>query len=145
MKIIATPRPDMRILWTPRERSGKRGDAMEGYWLAHYESGARHGEGIVMLRGGELLGGDLEHVWSGTYEEESPKLYARIRIVPFVSCAEEQSMAREQPVIVNLSGCCTNEFATLDGYPEGLVGGLFHVEMRKCRSMRSEAIERKAA
>ncbi|HTW62715.1 MAG TPA: hypothetical protein VMD55_12985 [Terracidiphilus sp.] len=119
---------------------------MEGYWLAHYDSGARHGEGMVMLRGGELLGGDLEHVWSGTYEEESPKLYARIRIVPFVSCAEERTMARELPVIVNLSGFCTSEFATLEGGPEGREGESFHVEMRRCQSIRTrEAPERKAA
>jgi hypothetical protein len=118
---------------------------MEGYWLAHYDTGARHGEGMVMLRDGELLGGDLEHVWTGTYEEESPKLYARIRIVPFVSCAEERSMAREQPVIVDLSGFCTAEFARLEGCPEGRAGESFHVEMRRCRSMRSEVVERKAA
>lgn len=118
---------------------------MEGYWLAHYDSGARHGEGMVMLRGGDLLGGDLEHVWTGTYEEESPKLYARIRIVPFVSCAEERSMARELPVIVNLSGFCTEEFATLEGCPEGRDAESFHVEMRRCRSMHAAEHERKAA
>ncbi|MGA7887201.1 MAG: hypothetical protein WCA44_15790 [Acidobacteriaceae bacterium] len=118
---------------------------MDGYWLAHYDSGSRHGEGMVILRGGDLLGGDLEHIWTGTYEDESPKLYARIRIVPFVSCAEERSMAREQPVIVNLSGFCTEEFATLEGCPEGRDAESFHVDMRKCRSIRTEASTQRAA
>ncbi|HTV82960.1 MAG TPA: hypothetical protein VME18_09950 [Acidobacteriaceae bacterium] len=146
MKTGIHPRPELRILAAPSVLSGKGGKAMEGYWLAHYDSGSRRGEGIVMLRGGDLLGGDLEHVWTGTYEEESPKLYARIRIVPFVSCAEERSMAREQPVILSLSGFCTNEYATLEGYPEGYDGEPFHVEMRRCRSMRAQTEpERKAA
>jgi hypothetical protein len=119
---------------------------MKGYWLAHYDSGDRHGEGIAMLSGGELLGGDLEHVWTGTYEEEPPKLYARIRIVPFVSRQEEATMAREKPVILNLNGFCTDEFATLDGYPEGREEEPFHVEMRRCRSMGArEAPAKKAA
>ena len=118
---------------------------MDGYWLAHYDSGTRHGEGIMMLRGGDLMGGDLEHVWTGTYEEEPPKLYARIRIVPFVSCAEERTMAREQPEIVNLSGFCTEEYATLEGCPEGRMGETFHVEMRKCRSIKHEAPTQRAA
>ena len=108
---------------------------MEGYWLAHYDSGERHGQGMVMLRGGDLLGGDLEHVWSGTYEEESATLSARIRIVPFVSCAEERSMARELPVIVDLSGVCTDDFALLEGWR---AGERFRVEMRKCRSIHAQ-------
>lgn len=118
---------------------------MNGYWLAHYDSGARHGEGIVMLRGGDLMGGDLEHVWTGTYEEESPKLYARIRIAPFVSREEETTMAREQPVIVNLSGFCTDEYATLEGSPEGSNAEPFHVEMRKCRSIQARSPSPRAA
>ena len=119
---------------------------MEGYWLTHYESGTTRGDGIVMLHEGELLGGDLEHVWAGTYEEEPPKVYARIRITPFVSRPEEGAMARDQPVIMSLSGFCTEEFAALDGSPDGREDRPFHVEMRKCSAMRGrELVEEKAA
>lgn len=119
---------------------------MEGYWLTHYESGTAHGDGIVMLHEGELVGGDLEHTWAGTYEEDPPKVYARIRISPFVSRPEEGSMARDQPVIMSLSGFCTDELATLDGHPDGREEMRYHVEMRKCRAMRGpEVAEEKAA
>jgi hypothetical protein len=120
---------------------------MEGYWLTHYESEAAHGDGIVMLHEGELVGGDLEHAWMGTYEEEPPKVYARIRISPSISHSEEGTMAREPSMIVNLSGFCTDEIATLDGHPEGREDLHYHVEMRKCRAgrPRQSELETKAA
>lgn len=118
---------------------------MEGYWLTHYDTALAHGDGIAMLHGGELLGGDLEHVWSGTYEEEGPKVYARIRIVPFVTRAEEETMARERPVIMSLSGFCTDESAVLEGHPDGREDEMFHVEMRKCKAARLREMERRAA
>lgn len=113
---------------------------MEGYWLTHYDAGSAHGDGIAMLHGGELLGGDLEHVWRGSYEEEGPRVFARIRIAPFVSREEEGSMAREQPVILSLEGYCTEEFARLEGHPDQREDVLFHVELRKCRSMGGRVV-----
>jgi hypothetical protein len=118
---------------------------MEGYWLTHYNAGAAQGDGIAMLHAGELLGGDLEHIWSGSYEEEGPKLYARIRIVPFVSHEEAETMAREKPMILSLEGYCTEEFARLEGHPDEREDVLFHVEMRKCKSMGGRAVPQKAA
>lgn len=118
---------------------------MEGYWLTRYDVGKTHGDGIAILSKGELLGGDLEHMWSGTYEEEGPKLYARIRIVPFVSRPEEETMAREQPMIVSLQGYCTEDFARLEGHPEHREDLPFRIEMRKCKSMRGQVSARKAA
>jgi len=118
---------------------------MEGYWLTHYDAGSAHGDGIAMLHGGELLGGDLEHVWRGTYEEEGPRVIARIRIAPFVTRDEEGTMAREKPVILSLQGYCTEDFARLEGHPDQREEVLFHVEMRKCKSMGGRAIPRSAA
>lgn len=118
---------------------------MEGYWLTHYETGTSRGDGIAMLSKGELLGGDLEHVWSGTYEEEGSKLYARIRIVPFVSSPEEELMAREQPIILSLQGYCTEEYARLEGHPDHREDERFEVEMRKCKSMHGHGAMPQAA
>jgi len=118
---------------------------MEGYWLTQYEAGKAHGEGIAMLSKGELLGGDLEHIWSGTYEEEGERLFARIRIVPFVSRPEEETMAREQPMIVSLQGTWTEDAARLEGHPDHREDLPFHVEMRKCRSMHAHGESHKAA
>ena len=119
---------------------------MEGYWLTRYDAGAAHGEGIAMLHAGELLGGDLEHVWRGTYEEEGPRVFAHIRIAPFVSREEEETMARDKPLILSLEGYCTDEFARLEGHPDQREDLLFQVEMRKCKSMGGRAVpEPKAA
>ncbi len=49
-------------------------------------------------------------------------------------------MAREKPMIVSLEGYCTEAFARLEGYPDHREDVLFHVEMRKCRSMGRVAI-----
>ena len=110
---------------------------MEGYWLTHYRAGPRHGEGIVMMHAGELLGGDLEHVWRGTYEEEEGRLTSRIRIVPFVSREEEGTMAREMPIILTLTGTCTENTAHLEGHPDAREDLLYHVEMQRCRSLHA--------
>jgi hypothetical protein len=110
---------------------------MEGYWLTHFRVGERHGEGMVMMRAGELLGGDLEHVWSGTWEEEDGRVFARIRIVPFVSRAEEGMMAREMPLILTLTGTHTEDTARLEGHPDAREDVVYQVEMRRCRSMHA--------
>jgi hypothetical protein len=117
---------------------------MDGYWLTHYRAGPAHGEGIVMMRAGELLGGDLEHVWRGTWEEEDGRVCARIRIVPFVSRTEEKTMAREMPLLVTLTGTCTEDTAELEGHPDAREDLVYRVEMRRCRSMHA-ADERQAA
>ena len=118
---------------------------MEGYWLTHFDAGARHGDGIAMLHEGELVGGDLEHLWSGTYEEQGPRVLARIRIVPCVSTAEEETMARERPVILSLAGYCTEEYARLEGHPDGREEDRFEVTMRKCKARAARSMEPKAA
>lgn len=118
---------------------------MEGYWITHIDTGTAHGDGIAMLRGGELLGGDLEHIWRGSYEKEGEKLTMRIRLSPFVTREEEGTMARERPVIVSLEGTCTEETATLAGHPDHREDVLIRVEMRKCKAMRSAGAVRQAA
>jgi len=106
---------------------------MEGYWLAHYKTGERQGDGIVMLHEGELLGGDLEHLWTGAYEEEGPKLSALIRVVPVMSSPEEEIMAREQPMILSLTGYCNDEYAWLKGGAEHQRDLHFEITMSKCK------------
>jgi hypothetical protein len=117
---------------------------MEGYWQTHYEVGTTRGDGIAMLHDGELLGGDLEHVWSGTYEEDGPRLYMRIRIVPYVSTLEEEIMARDQPIIVSLSGYCTEDFARLEGSAEHRKDLRIEIMLRKCKGAEA-AFKKRAA
>ena len=107
---------------------------MEGYWLTHYDAGKTHGDGVAMLHAGELLGGDPEHLWSGTYEEEDHRLHLRVRIVPRVSRIEHENIAREKPMLISLEGCCTENFARLEGHPDGREDLSFQVMLRKCRA-----------
>lgn len=122
---------------------------MEGYWTTHFEAGLVHGDGIAMLHDGELVGGDFEHVWTGTYEESGRNLLARIRIVPSVSSEEEETMAREKPVIYSLHGYCTEDFAALEGIAEHRKDQHIEITMRRCkgalRSLPGQPLEKKAA
>jgi hypothetical protein len=116
---------------------------MEGYWLTHYRVGKTQGDGMVLMQEGELQGGDLDHMWSGTYEEEGPRVHADIRIVPVMSSPEEEIMAREQPTIVHLSGYCIEEFARLEGSPEDRKDQWFEIVMRKCKEPKSSSLPAK--
>lgn len=122
---------------------------MEGYWKFHYEIGAVDGDGIAMLHDGELVGGDFEHVWSGTYEEDTSTLHVRIRITPSVSCDEERIMARDKPQIFSLHGYCTEDFAALEGAAEHCKDQRIAITMRKCKGavqdLPSLPTEKKAA
>jgi hypothetical protein len=124
----------------------KEGIPVEGYWLTHYKFGMASGLGIAMLHQGELMGGDCEHIWSGVYEEDGSTINVIIRVVPAVSSQEVEALARDQPVILLLSGYCTEEFARLEGYPEHRKDQRCEVEMRKCTGSSSlRQIEKKAA
>jgi hypothetical protein len=111
---------------------------MEGFWLMHYEMGTGQGDGIAIFRAGEIAGGDFEHLWYGTYEQSGPRISARIRIVPSVSSADEEIMARDQPVIVSLSGYFTKDFARLEGRPEHSKNVRVEVTMRKCKGIGAQ-------
>lgn len=118
---------------------------MEGYWITHCEIGTIHTDGIAITHAGELFGGDPDHIWTGVIEEDGPRLRARIRIVPAVSCQEAAVMARERPMILQLSGYGTEEFARLEGYAEDRNDLRFEITMRKCKSPQFQTIEKKAA
>ena len=106
---------------------------MEGYWLTHFETIKSRGDGISMLRDGELLGGDLDHIWSGTFEEDGTKISARIRIDPVVSSPAEELAAREPPTILVVGGYCTADFARLEGCAEHNKDLHFDITLRKCK------------
>ena len=114
---------------------------MEGYWVTHFRAGPFDGEGLVMLHEGELVGGDAERVWRGTYEVNGSHVYARVRIVPLVTRDEEELMAREKPQILSLEGTWTGEYAWLDGHPDEREDMPFHLEMQRCHSKRNERVQ----
>jgi len=92
---------------------------MNGLWIAHYKrADGSDGNGIVMFRAGEIMGGDFVRVWTGTFEEEGSHLSARLRVVPCMSREERGTMAKEKPIMVTLTGCFGERDAVLTGCPD---------------------------
>ncbi len=80
---------------------------MNGLWIAHFNAGPAHGNGLAVFRAGEILGGDLAHTWVGTYEEEGPSLHARVRVAPYVQSQNGEPGVPERTVTMTLHGDCT--------------------------------------
>lgn len=99
-------------------RSGKGSERMNGLWVAHFNAGPAHGNGLAVFRAGEILGGDLAHTWTGTYQEEGNRLYARIRVSPYVSKQNGEPVVPELPVMLTLSGVCGEHDAVLNGHAD---------------------------
>jgi hypothetical protein len=56
----------------------------EGLWYAHYTSGQLEGDGMAVLRDGEILGGDPSHTYVGSYSTDGPELYLNVRVSPYL-------------------------------------------------------------
>ncbi|MFP5227746.1 MAG: hypothetical protein ACLGXA_08935 [Acidobacteriota bacterium] len=91
---------------------------MQGLWIAHFNAGPAHGNGIAVLRDGEVLGGDFAHTWIGTYQEEGKQLYARVRVAPWTGTHEAEPVVPDRPVMVTLTGECKTDDAILSGHPD---------------------------
>ncbi len=91
---------------------------MDGLWIAHFTAGAAHGNGLVILRAGEVLGGDLSHTWQGELHEDGPNVNARVRIGPWTAREATVQPGGEQPFMMTLSGSCTDRSASLHGHPD---------------------------
>ena len=91
---------------------------MKGLWIAHFNAGPAHGNGIAVLREGEILGGDFAHTWIGTYQEEGKQLYARVRVAPYNGSHNGEATVADRPVMVTLTGELHAEDATLNGHPD---------------------------
>ena len=88
---------------------------MNGLWITHFNAGPAHGHGLAVLRAGEILGGDFAHTWVGTYEEEGPSLYARVRVTPYVDTQNGEAAVPDRPVMMTLHGDCSETEARLIG------------------------------
>ncbi|HEX4039671.1 MAG TPA: hypothetical protein VHX37_16560 [Acidobacteriaceae bacterium] len=103
---------------------------MNGLWMAHFNAGPAHGDGLAVFRAGEILGGDLAHTWTGTYEEEGDHLYARVRVAPYVRSGNGEPTVPDRPVMVTLSGLCSDSDAKLTGHADGEEGAV-SIEMHR--------------
>jgi len=91
---------------------------MNGLWIAHFNAGPAHGNGLAVFRAGEILGGDLAHTWVGTYEEEGRNVYARVRVAPYVSSQNGEPVVPDRTVTMTLQGTCTESDAALSGHAD---------------------------
>ncbi len=104
---------------------------MEGLWIANFTAGPAHGSGILVLRSGELIGGDPGHTYKGSWQEDGPSLNARVRVEPWPPEEAKQADITEEPFGMTLTGSCTDKTATLYGHPDGKPDLLITVEMKR--------------
>lgn len=104
---------------------------MEGLWIANFTAGAAHGSGILVLRSGELIGGDLAHTYKGSWNEDGPSLNARVQVNPWGPPEELQTERREEPFMMTMTGFCSDKSASLHGHPDDRPELLISVEMKR--------------
>lgn len=56
---------------------------MEGLWYTHFSAGPMQGDGMAVLRDGEILGGDPARTYTGSYTSDGPELYLNVRVSPY--------------------------------------------------------------
>jgi len=87
---------------------------MEGLWYAHFNAGPVHGDGMAVLRNGEILGGDPAHTYTGSYQVDGKNIYANVRVSP---SAEAVVPDLERPLTIVLRGSLTGDSAIVSGHP----------------------------
>jgi len=89
---------------------------MEGLWYTHFTTGQTKGDGLAVLRDGEVLGGDALHVYKGSYQADGSHLYVNLRVSPHESAEAPSDM--QHPVNVFLKGSITGDSAMVTGHPD---------------------------
>jgi hypothetical protein len=90
---------------------------MEGLWYTHFTAGQVQGDGLAVLRDGELLGGDPIHTYSGSYSTDGAQLYVDVRVIPHKSRVDAELERPDSFVLWgsadgetgNVSGCSGNK------------------------------------
>jgi hypothetical protein len=89
-------------------------EAIEGLWTVEFGSstGLFFG-GVVVFRGGKLLGGDATHYYAGEYTLTGNTLSATLKVSPFIAGAQSMFNTVGRDFTLLLSGSLTIE-ASLD-------------------------------
>ena len=102
---------------------------MEGIWYAHFTSGPAQGDGVAVLRDGEILGADPRHTYSGSYREDGNVLYADIRVTPYAIPGDLSDI--EHPFSLFLTGSFTERSASVSGHPTNRPDVTVNIELRR--------------
>ncbi len=89
---------------------------MEGLWHTHFSAGPAHGDGIVVLRNGEILGGDASHIYTGSYRTDGALVYLDVHVTRWLG--ERGSLAPEGPRAFCFTGSVHGDSATVSGHPD---------------------------
>jgi len=102
---------------------------MEGIWYAHFSSGATHGDGLAVLRNGEIYGGDPQHTYTGSYQQDGDLLYANVRVAPYEKSGIPADIGH--PVSYFLQGSISGESAHVSGHPNNRPDVTLRVDLEK--------------
>jgi len=89
---------------------------MEGLWHTRFNAGPAHGDGIVVLRNGEVLGGDASHIYLGSYQRDGSLLYFNVRVSRWLQ--EAGAVSPEAPQAFLFSGSVQGDSAFVSGHPD---------------------------
>jgi T3SS negative regulator,GrlR len=102
---------------------------MEGIWHAHFTSGSNQGDGVAVLRNGEVLGGDPAHTYYGSYQEDGKLLYANIRVAPYTAGGLPADI--DHAFSLFLRGSVTGQTALMSGHSNNHPEAVVRVELHK--------------
>lgn len=57
---------------------------VEGFWIALFDGVQGRGGGVLVLKNGEVFGGNSGHTWRGTYEYVQDTLKAQVKVQRFM-------------------------------------------------------------
>jgi hypothetical protein len=85
---------------------------IDGLWYTHFSAGEIQGDGMAVLRDGEILGGDPAHTYTGSYTSDGPKVYVNVRVSPY---AGHVPVEMTRPLDFVLWGAADGESAHISG------------------------------
>lgn len=104
--------PESAGLWNP----DKEVPNMNGLWHTRFNAGPAHGDGIVVLRDGEILGGDASHIYTGSYHTDGPLVYFDVHVARWLE--KNAAADSESPRAFFFRGSVHGDSATVSGHPD---------------------------
>jgi hypothetical protein len=102
---------------------------VEGIWYAHFTSGPTQGDGLAVLRSGEILGGDASHTYKGSYQQDGVNLYVNVQVAPYIGSKIPADI--DHPVSLFLTGSVQGDLAKVSGHVDNHQDVTVSVELRK--------------
>jgi T3SS negative regulator,GrlR len=104
---------------------------MEGLWFTNFNVGPEYSKGLVVLRDGQILGGDHGHTYTGTYSSDGPHLHARVCVTPYLWTPTPAPQPQHHSVMLTFSGTLDGDSATVSGHPDNREDVNVSVELRR--------------